>query len=194
MDNQKTGALIRRLRREKGMTQRELAEQLQLSDRTISKWERGLGCPDVSLLTELSRLLCVNLDRLLSGDGSINDTVGGNMKHTKFFVCPTCGSIVTSTGNASISCCGRPLAVLEAKKAADVDKLRCEMVEDEWFITTDHPAEKDNYISFVAFATGDSLQILKQYPEWELNARLPRRRHGKLIWYSTTKGLFYQLI
>lgn len=194
MDNQKTGVLIRQLRREKGLTQLQLAQQLGLSDRTISKWERGLGCPEVSLWAELCAILCVDLDRLLSGDGSTNDTIGGNMKNTKFYVCPSCGSIVTSTGNAVISCCGRPLSALEAKKAAEPDKLRCEPVEDEWFITTDHPAEKENYISFIAFATGDSLQILKQYPEWEINARLPRRRHGKLIWYSTTKGLLYQLI
>lgn len=194
MDNRKTGELIRRLRREQGMTQAQLAGQMGLSDRTISKWERGLGCPDVSLWEDLSRLLHVDLAGLLAGECVTNDTIGGNMKNTKFFVCPTCGSIVTSTGNASISCCGRPLTALEAKKAAEGEKLRCELVEDEWLITTDHPAEKSNYISFVAFATGDSIQILKQYPEWEMNARLPRRRHGRLVWYSTTKGLFYQLI
>lgn len=192
MDNQKTGSLIRRLRREQSMTQAQLAAKLGLSDRTISKWERGLGAPEVSLLEELARILCVELSVLLSGECVPHDTIGGNMKQTRFFVCPTCGSIVTSTGNASISCCGRPLSPLEAKKAAEPDKLRCEQVEDEWFITADHPAEKDNYISFVAFATGDSVQLLKQYPEWEMNVRIPRRRHGKLLWYSTTKGLFYQ--
>ncbi|MCQ2442093.1 MAG: helix-turn-helix domain-containing protein [Oscillospiraceae bacterium] len=194
MDHQKTGTLIRQLRREQGLTQLQLADRLGVSDRTISKWERGLGCPDVSLWADLSAILCVDLERLLSGDGSTNHTIGGNMKHTKFFVCPICGSIVTSTGNATISCCGRPLSALEPQKAAESDKLRCEQVEDEWLITTDHPAEKHNYISFVAFATGDTLQILKQYPEWEMNARIPRRRHGRLLWYSTTKGLFYQLI
>ena len=80
------------------------------------------------------------------------------------------------------------------KKAQQQEKLKLEQVEDEWYITTDHPATKENYISFLAFATGDKLQILKQYPEWEIHARIPRREHGKLIWYSTSGGLFYQLI
>ena len=47
MDNEKIGALIRRLRREQRLTQRGLAEQLGLSDKAVSKWERGLGCPEV---------------------------------------------------------------------------------------------------------------------------------------------------
>ena len=50
MDNEKVGALIRSLRRENRMTQLQLAEKLHISDRTVSKWERGLGCPEISLL------------------------------------------------------------------------------------------------------------------------------------------------
>ena len=46
MDYNKVGRLIYDLRKEKGMTQKELAELLNLSDRTVSKWERGNGCPD----------------------------------------------------------------------------------------------------------------------------------------------------
>ena len=54
MDNAKIGALIRRLRKEKKMTQLQLALKLHISDKTVSKWERGLGCPDVSLIGQLS--------------------------------------------------------------------------------------------------------------------------------------------
>ncbi len=45
MDNTKLGSLIRALRREAGLTQRELAEALGVTDKAVSKWERGLGCP-----------------------------------------------------------------------------------------------------------------------------------------------------
>lgn len=194
MDCKKVGALIRTLRRERNLTQKQLADQMNLSDKTISKWERGLGCPDISLLNELSSILKIHIHELLSGELSENDSVGGNMKNTKYFVCPVCGNITVCTGNATVSCCGRPLEALEAQKASAEERLRCETVEDEWYIESSHPAEKDNYISFIAFVTGDTLQILKQYPEWEIHARIPKQRHGKLIWYSTTKGLFYQLI
>lgn len=194
MDCKKVGQLIKALRKEHHLTQKQIAEQLHLSDRTISKWERGVGCPDVSLLGALSSILKVDLAKLLSGELSENDIVGGNMKNTKYYVCPVCGSITACTGNASISCCGRPLEALEPKKAAPEDRLDCQEMDGEWHIETTHPATKENYISFIAFATGDSLQILKQYPEWEIHAHLPKQRHGKLLWYSTTKGFFYQLL
>ena len=50
MDHTKIGGLIRRLRQERGLTQRQLAERMGISDKTVSKWERGMGCPDLSLL------------------------------------------------------------------------------------------------------------------------------------------------
>ena len=68
MDCQKVGALIRALRQERGMTQRQTADCLGISNKTVSKWENGLGCPDVSLLRELSVLLEVELPTLLSGE------------------------------------------------------------------------------------------------------------------------------
>ena len=56
MDNGKLGAVLRALRRELGLTQRQAAERLGVTDKAVSKWERGLGCPDVSLLPQLSQL------------------------------------------------------------------------------------------------------------------------------------------
>lgn len=194
MDCAKVGGLIRALRMERGMTQRALAERLNLSGKTVSKWERGLGCPDVSLLGPLSELLGVNLERMLEGSLSLNETVGGNMKKTRFYVCPDCGSITLCTGNAEISCCGRKLAALEAQKAAPEERLKVEVLEDEWFVSSDHPMEKDDYISFVAFLTGAKLELIKQYPEWNLQLRIPKRGHGQLIWYAAKEGLRYQLI
>ena len=91
MDCGKVGALIKRLRLEQGLTQRQLADQLNLSDKTVSKWERGQGCPDVTLLGELSEILGVELTRMLSGDLAPNETDGGNMKKARYCVCPVCG-------------------------------------------------------------------------------------------------------
>lgn len=194
MDCKKVGNLIRQFRREQNLTQKQLADQMALSDKTISKWERGLGCPDVSLLAELAAIFKVNLSELLAGRLSENTFVGGNMKNTKYFVCPVCGNITLCTGSAAVFCCGRALTPLEVQKAAPSEQLKVESIEDEWYIESDHPAEKEDYISFIAFARGDKLQILKQYPEWEIHARIPKRGHGTLLWYSTSKGLFYQLL
>lgn len=79
MDCMKVGGLISRLRKEKHMTQKELADAMNISDKAVSKWERGLGCPDVSLLGELSRILGVNIEKILAGDLDPNSADGGNM-------------------------------------------------------------------------------------------------------------------
>lgn len=194
MDCTKVGELIRCLRQEKGLTQKQLADTMHLSDKTVSKWERGLGCPDVSLLADLSDILGVNVEDILDGELSPNPFVGGNMKKSRYYVCPICGNITLCTGNASVSCCGRKLEPLELRKADDEQKLCVESVEDDWYITGSHPMQKDNYIAFVALATGEKVQLIKQYPEWNLQLRIPKRGHGTLLWYSTQDGLFYQLL
>lgn len=194
MDNEKIGALIRRLRREQRLTQRGLAEQLGLSDKAVSKWERGLGCPEVSFLPRLSGIFGVDLERMLRGDLTPNELVGGNMKKLSYYVCPTCGNLTFCTGQAEVSCCGRKLAALVPQKAREEEQLTVELVETDWFITSSHPMRKDDYISFVAFATGDRLQVVKQYPEWDLQVRIPARGHGLLLWYSEKQGLLYQLL
>ena len=57
MDCVKTGRLIAKLRKEKGLTQKNVADALGISNKTISKWETGLGCPDLSLWPDLSTIL-----------------------------------------------------------------------------------------------------------------------------------------
>ena len=176
------------------LTQLQLAERMNISDKTVSKWERGLGCPDISLLPDLSNILEVNLEELLSGKLDINAITGGNMKKTKFYICPQCGNIITSSEDAAISCCGKKLLASEPQKANEQEKLSIENIETDYFISTNHEMTKEHYISFVALLTGDSLIIRKQYPEWNLQTRIPAFSHGKLIWNCTKHGLFYQII
>ena len=171
MDCKKVGSLILELRKEKNMTQKQLADLMNISDKAISKWERGLGCPDISLIPKLAQIFGVNIDILLSGEINSNDVVGGNMNKLKFYVCTQCGNMMTATGNAQISCCGKKLEALEAKKVDDNHKLIVEPVEDELYVTTEHDMTKEHYISFVAYVKGDRALILKQYPEWNMQFR-----------------------
>lgn len=67
MDAKKTGNFIAEKRKEINMSQRELAEHLHITDKAISKWERGLSFPDISLLIPLSEMLNVSLYDLLTG-------------------------------------------------------------------------------------------------------------------------------
>lgn len=68
MDNRKIGNFIKTLRKEKNLTQKALADQLNITDRAISRWERGIGCPDISLLEELAKILDVTVLELLKGE------------------------------------------------------------------------------------------------------------------------------
>ena len=77
MDQIKTGQLIRQLRREKGLTQEQLAEQLGVSRRSVSRWETGSNLPDLDLLIELSDLFAVDLRGLLAGERAAREDSEG---------------------------------------------------------------------------------------------------------------------
>ena len=190
----KIGNLINALRKEKNMTQKQVADLMNISDKTISKWERGLGCPDVSLLPELSQILGVNIEEILSGKIELNEPFGGNMKKLKIYVCPQCSNLITATGDANISCCGKRLEPLVAEKAHEQHLLTIEPLEDELYVSSLHEMEKEHYISFIAYVTGDKVLIVKQYPEWNLQFRFNKFGHGKLYFHCNNHGLFYQLI
>ena len=78
MENQKIGNFIKELRKEKNLTQKELADKLFITDRAVSKWERGLSCPDISLLDDLSNILGVSVIELLKGRRLDKDEVINN--------------------------------------------------------------------------------------------------------------------
>jgi len=82
MDNIKTGSFIREKRKEKGFTQKDIAERLNVTDRAISKWERGLCAPDIALLEPLSKILEVSISDLISGEESQAE----NKKNEKIIV------------------------------------------------------------------------------------------------------------
>ncbi|HAZ05092.1 MAG TPA: XRE family transcriptional regulator [Acetobacterium sp.] len=180
MDCNKVGILLKALRKEKAMTQKQVAERMHLSDKTISKWERGLGCPDVSLLGELSQLFEVNIEKILLGDLELNDMETGNLKRIKFYVCPNCGNVISTTGDAELSCCGRKLAPLVAKPADEKHRITIQDDDGEYYITFDHEMTKAHFISFVAYVSSDRSLFVRLYPEQTAALRLPKMSGGKL--------------
>ncbi|MBR4319606.1 MAG: helix-turn-helix transcriptional regulator [Oscillospiraceae bacterium] len=194
MNQTKIGNLIKTLRQEQNLTQKQLAELLHVSDKAVSKWETGNGCPDISLFPALSEVFHVNSDVLLSGEIIEKESEIGNMKKIKFYVCPECGNLITSTSEAAISCCGKKLNFLTPQKAEENQKLTIEHIDGELFLSSDHEMTKEHYISFVAYLNEHTMIFSKQYPEWNLQERLPFCRTGRLIWYCKKCGLLYQNI
>ncbi len=68
MDQVKTGKFIQKMRKEQQLTQRQIADKLNISDKTVSKWETGNGLPEVGLMLPLCSLLHINVNELLSGE------------------------------------------------------------------------------------------------------------------------------
>ena len=192
MDQVKTGALIRTLRIKQNMTQLALAEQIGVSDKAVSKWERGCGAPDISLLPTLSKVLQVSTKALRRGDLEENEKSSGNLKKLRCYHCADCGNLLFSTDDAEVNCCGKTCLPLQIQHAEQADRLIVTKSDGEWYITSHHAMQRDHYISFVAVLTGDTLLIKKQYPEWGLETRIPFFKHGTLLWYCTKHGLFEQ--
>ncbi|MFA9466700.1 MAG: helix-turn-helix domain-containing protein [Velocimicrobium sp.] len=190
MDCNKVGKLILSLRKENRMTQKQLADAMNISDKTISKWERGLGCPDVSLLRELSEILDVNIERILLGNLEPNNADGGNMKKVKFYVCSNCGNTLTSTGEAEVSCCGRKLVPLVPNLADEIHKLTVEEVENDFYVTFTHEMSKTHYISFIAYVTCDRALLIKLYPEQNGEVRFSKMYGGKIYYCCNQHGLW----
>jgi len=159
MNQYVTGTIIKKLREEKKMTQLELADIIGVTDKAVSKWETGKGYPDITLLDPLSRALGISTIELLSGDSITNENLSCNMKKMKFYVCPICGNIILATGESVISCCGITLPALEAEKQDDSHELIFEEVEDEYYVTMNHPMTKEHYISFIAAVTDSGVQL-----------------------------------
>ncbi|MBQ6018485.1 MAG: helix-turn-helix domain-containing protein [Clostridiales bacterium] len=190
MDQYVTGHTIKTLREKNNMTQLQLAEKLGVSDKTVSKWETGKGYPDITLLEPIAEVLRVSVTELISGNTIQNANVSANMLRSKFYVCPVCGNVIHSMGEAVIQCHGIVLNTLEAEPADEHHKISVERVEDEYYVTADHPMTKDHYISFIAAAASDSMQTVKLYPEWNAEARFKISCVKKIFFYCNRDGLY----
>ena len=190
MDRYVTGAVIKRLRENRKMTQEELAEKLFVSGKAVSKWETGRGFPDVSLLEPLASALGISVIELLSGENVKNRNVCSNIAKTEFYVCPVCANVIQTVGDAVVSCCGITLPPLEPEAADEEHAIRIETVEDEYFVTARHPMTKDHYFSFFAAVSDHKVQLIKLYPEGNAEARFRIDCVRHVYAYCNRHGLF----
>lgn len=190
MEKYVTGAAIRRLREEKELTQEELAERIHVSGKAVSKWETGRGYPDIGLLEPLAEALGISVIELLSGEDVRNRNRSANQLRGRFYLCPVCGNVIRATGEAVVSCCGITLPPLEAEAPDPEHGIRAERVEDEYWVTLDHPMTKAHYITFLAGVSDQGVQLVKLYPEWGAEARFKLDRMKDLYACCNRHGLF----
>ena len=194
MNTYVTGNTVRQLRERRGLTQAELGAAIGVSSKTVSKWETARGLPDISLLQPLAQALGISVLELMNGEHIVNRNISANMRRCRFYVCPICGNVLWSTGNAVVSCCGVTLPALEPEEMDGAHGITVENVEDEQFITVSHPMTKQHFISFAAFVTCDRVQLVKLYPEGNAQTRMQLRGMGELYYYCNRHGLFRKKI
>lgn len=194
MNNYITGKIIKELREKQNLTQIELANMINVSDKTVSKWETGRGLPDISLIEALSKALKVSVIELMNGEYIINKNKSCNMLKSKFCVCPICGNIIHTMGENLNSCCGINLPILEAEPENENHIINCKVVENEYYVFINHDMTKEHNISFIAYITADRCEIQKLYPEQNAEARFLNRGKGIIYIYCNKDGLIKKII
>ena len=190
MDKYITGDVIRTLREKKNMTQEQLADRLFVSSKAVSKWETGKGYPDISLIEPLAGELGISVVELLSGNCITNTNRSSNMYKSRFCVCPVCGNVIASVGEALVMCCGITLPPMEAEEPDEEHRINVEKIEDEYYVSVDHPMTKDHYISFIAAVSDSGIQLSKMYPESNAETRFRTSRVRYIYAYCNRHGLY----
>ena len=194
MNQYVTGAVIKELREKHNLTQSELAEKLNVSDKTISKWETGKGYPDITLLEPIAAVFGISVTELISGKAITNVNVSANMLRSKFYVCPVCGNIIHSMGEAVLQCHGVQLLPCQPEEADEKHRISIEKDADEFFVRIDHEMTKKHYITFIAAFSGDRLQLTKLYPEGSAEARFKIHGVRNILYYCNRDGMFQQKV
>ena len=185
------GTVIKELREKNKMTQLELAEKLGVSDKTISKWETAKGFPDITLLETIAEVFSISVAELFSGNTVNNSNVSANMIRSKYYVCPICGNVIHSMGEAVIHCHGVLLPEAELEQSDENHKIFVEKVEDEYYVRIEHDMTKKHYISFIAAQSINDIQMIKLYPEGNAEARFKISGVKRILFYCNKDGLFY---
>ena len=190
MNQYVTGAIIRELREKKQLTQADVARILMVSDKTVSKWETGRGYPDITLLEPIAGVFGISVMELLSGNAIRNKNISSNMMRSGFHVCPVCGNVIHSMGEAVFTCHGVQLMPCEAEEPDENHQILVEKSEDEYYVRIEHDMTKQHYISFLAALSPDRIQMVKLYPEGNAEARFRMNGVKKIFCYCNRDGLF----
>ncbi len=188
--NYVAGKTIRTLREKMHLTQAQLAERINVTDKAVSKWENDRGLPDIGIIADLAKNLGVSVAELLTGDVQQNKNRNANLVKSGFYVCPVCGNVIFSVGEGSFSCCGITLPVQIAEKPDASHQITVQNIENEIYVQVLHDMDKTHYISFIAYVCTDSVQIKKFYPEMDCETRFQYNCKGKIFAYCNRHGLF----
>ena len=138
----------------------------------------------------IANAFSVSVPELMSGNTVSNSNVSANMMRSRFYVCPVCGNVLHSMGEAVIHCHGVLLQPEEPEETDEKHKIFVERDADEYYVRIEHEMSKKHYISFIAAVSPDKMQLIKLYPEGNAEARFKTNGVKKLFFYCNQSGLF----
>lgn len=175
MNAEKTGLIIKNARIKKGLTQKQLADAISVTDKAVCKWETGHGCPDITLLSQLSKVLEIDIISILRGELVKNKSIAGNMNRIKFYCCPTCKNLITSVKEIEISCCGNKLNFAEAHHSEEEKYIPIiKEFDGQYSLNFNHPMTKDDYIAHIITVQYDKILVINLFAEQEPVVTLPQ--------------------
>lgn len=186
--------IIKELRNKAKLSQNELALRLNVSPKTISKWETGKGYPDISILEPLCKELDISLDELFSGDLVTKNNSSFNMLNADVYVCENCGNVIISADDTSISCHWTKLKSLKPKAVNEEHHISYTKIENEYCFKINHIMEKEHYISFAIGIYYNGYRLIKLYPEQECSFYLTIRGLKRILYFCNKHGLFIKNI
>lgn len=188
------GETIKTLRLQQKLTQKQLAESINVSEKAVSKWECGHGLPDISLIEPLAKKLGVSVTELMTNAVVKNVNKNANMRRSGFYVCPVCNNILWSMGEGCFTCCGEKLekAIPEQSDEIAADHVIVAAPSDGGiFVQIKHPMEKTHSILFIAFISNlGTVQIAKLYPEQNAECRFAGFAKGTVYAFCNRHGIF----
>ena len=142
------------------------------------------------MLEPIAKVFGISVTELISGNAVSNVNVSANMLRSLFYVCPICGNIFHSMGEAVVQCHGIVLTPCHAEETDERHVIFIERVEDEYYVCIDHEMTKQHYISFIAALSSDKLQMIKLYPEGNAEVRFKINGVKRILFYCNQDGLF----
>ena len=118
-----------------------------------------------------------------------NNNVSAHAARSVFYVCPTCGNVAWSMGEAVVACCGNTLEPLVARSNDDALAAKLEVTDGCQRVSIEHPMSKDNHLLFVAAVGDDLVRIKRLYPEQEAVAEFPLQGPSAVFVYGADCGL-----
>ena len=143
------------------------------------------------MLEPIAETFSISVAELISGNTVYNSNVSANVLKSRFYICPICGNVIHSMGEAVIYCHGVLMTTAEPEETNENHRILIERTEDEYYVRINHTMTKNHYISFIAAQSSDRIQMVKLYPEGNAETRFKISGVKRILFYCNRDGLFH---